>query len=207
MVSLKRLAPSLVAVLVLAACGESLAPNGTLSDEEAADIVLEADATAGTIVFGEMLLGGFPFEGGIAVNGADVREFSRSRDCPLGGTITVAGQIERNRTDAGADFHATAEGAWNDCKRGNRRNDHTFTVVGTFSIESFRKVDAERKLVGPQTTTKKGSFTVTRDDGESRSCEYDITSTRYPEENKRVVVGTVCGREINREVTWSRSDG
>lgn len=207
MFTLKRCAPGLVALLTVAACSDNMGPMGALSDEEAADIVIDADATAGSIVFAEMLLGGLAFDGGIAVTGADIREFSRSRDCPISGNITVSGQVERNRTDEGADFHFTAEGAWNDCKRGNRRNDHAFTVSGTFSLEAFRKVNAERQPVGPQTTTKKGSFTVTRDDGESRSCEYDVTSIRYPDQQKRVVTGTVCGREVNREVTWSRSGG
>ena len=205
--NLIRLTPAAVLLLVAAACNDSIGPNSLIDDTETADIVLEADATAGSIIFAQVLLGAFGDAGDITVSSADIREFSRSRDCPLGGSITMDGSIERTVTADGAEFNASAEGAWNDCMRGNRRNDHTHSISGTFSVVAFRKVDGDRKPVGPQTTTKSGSFTVTRDDGESRSCDYNVTSTRLPDENKRTVVGTVCGREINREITWTPSDG
>jgi len=205
--NLIRLAPAAALLLVAGACSDGVGPNDLIDDTEAADIVLEADALTGSIIFGQVLLGGFGTTGDITVSSGDIREFARSRECQLGGSISVAGTIERTVTTDGAEFSASAEGAWEGCVRGNRRNDHTHTITGTFSVVAFRKYDAEHRPVGPQTTTKAGSFTVTRDDGESRSCEYNVTSTRLPDENRRTVVGTVCGREINREVTWSPSDG
>jgi len=193
-------------LLLVPACADSIGPATAIADEDATDIVVEADATAGSILFGQLLLAGFDGMSDITAAGGDVREFSRSRDCPLGGTITVAGRIERTITDQAADFNASATGEWNGCVHGSRRNDHRLTVDGTFSMSAFRHY-VNRQPSGPQTLTKSGSFTVTRDDGESRSCEYSVTSTRYPEEHRRVVKGSVCGREIDREVTWSPTDG
>jgi len=200
-----RTAPVL-ALLVAGACSDGLAPANAIDDDAAADIILEADAMAGGILFGQVLLAGFDAESDITIASGDIREFSRERDCPLGGNITLSGQIERTVTDEAVEFSASANGSWNGCMRGNRRNDHTFTIDGTFAMSAFRRY-VDRQPSGPQTASKSGSFTVTRDDGESRSCEYDVTSTRYPDENRRVVTGTICGREINREVTWNPSDG
>jgi hypothetical protein len=200
-----RTAPVL-ALLVAGACSDGLGPADAIDDNEAADIVLEADAMAGGILFGQVLLVGFGADSDITIASGDVREFSRERDCPLGGNITLSGQIERTITDAAVEFSASASGSWNGCVRGHRRNDHTFTIDGTFAMSAFRRY-VDRQPSGPQTASKSGSFTVTRDDGASRSCEYDVTSTRYPDEHRRTVVGTVCGREINREVTWNPSDG
>lgn len=196
-----------VAVLIIAgACSDGIGPAGTIDDATAADIVLEADAMAGGMLFDHVLFMGFGPPSGPAMTTDGIREFSRQRDCPLGGSMTMAGQIERTRTDNVAEFTSSASGSWNACARGNRRNDHTHTIDGTFAMSAFRRF-VDRQPSGPQTMTKSGSFTVTRADGESRSCTFDVTSTRYPEENKRVVTGNVCGREINREVTWQRSDG
>lgn len=201
---MRLMAPAVI--LLAAGCADGTGPASAIDDTETADIVIEADAMAGSILFGQVLLAGFDAGSDITIASGDIREFSRSRECPLGGSISVTGQIERTITDEAAEFTASASGSWNGCVRGHRRNDHTFTIDGTFAMTAFRRY-VNRQPTGPQTMTKSGSFAVTRDDGESRSCEYSVTSTRYPEENRRVVQGTVCGREINREVTWSPSDG
>ena len=192
--------------LIAAACADGTGPGATIDDTEAADIVLDADAMASSILLDHVLFAGFAAEGDIAIASADVRQFSRQRDCPLGGSISVSGQVERTITDEATEFSASASGSWNACVRGTRRNDRTHTIDGSFVMSAFRRY-VDRRPSGPQTASKSGSFTVTRSDGESRTCEFDITSTRYPDENRRVVVGTICGREVNREVSWRHADG
>jgi hypothetical protein len=200
-----RCAP-LAALLVLGACSDSTGPADLIDDDEAADIVLEVDAMTGGMLFEHVLLRGFGADGEIGVASGDIREISRERSCPLGGSVTMSGQVERTVTDDAVEFSASASGSWNACVRGTRHNDRTFTIDGSFQMSAFRRY-VDRQPAGPQTTTKSGSFTMTRSDGESRSCEYDITSTRYPEEQRRVVTGSICGREVNREVSWRPSDG
>jgi hypothetical protein len=195
--------------LIAVACADGTGPGATIDDTEAADIVLDADAMASSILLDHVLFAGFAgfaAESDIAIASADVRQFSRQRDCPLGGSISVAGQVERTITDEATEFSASASGSWNACVRGTRRSDRTHTIDGSFAMSAFRRY-VDRRPSGPQTASKSGSFTVTRSDGESRTCEFDITSTRYPDENKRVVVGTICGRDVNREVSWRHADG
>ncbi len=201
--SAKWIVPAIAAMLVASGCNDTTGPADA-GFEEAALALIDGDGLTGEIVFVQLFLGGFGFEGGLGVNG-DTRDFSRTRDCPAGGSVSVTGQVERTQSGEGAvEFTVNATGAWNECA--HTRGDRTRTVSGNFTLQSSRKL-VNREPVGPQVTTKSGSFTVTRSDGESRSCDFSITSTRLPDAGKRMIKGTVCGREIDREVSWKKSEG
>ncbi len=204
--SVNWMAPAVAALLAVAACSnDSTGPADGMTTDDAVAVALDTDAMTGQIVFSQILLGGFGLDAGLSIAGADTRTFSRSHDCPAGGTITLEGSIERTRNDQGiADYHATASGAWNDCA--HARGDVTRTVNGTFSFDATRHFE-NGQPVGPQTATKSGHFTWSATNGKSGECDFHITSTRLPDVGKRTVVGTVCGREINREVSWNKSDG
>jgi hypothetical protein len=114
----------------------------------------------------------------------------------------VTGTLERSRNDAGVvEWDVSGSGEWADCAR--RRREITRTIDGQFEFESHRKRQ-NGEPVGLQTSHKSGSFTWTRSDGKSGSCEFDITSTRNPDEGTRTVTGTICGREIDRTVEWRK---
>lgn len=200
--------PVLVAGVALwSGCADSgLGPAENLSTEEAASLVADIDAMTGGILLGQMMFGGFGLGDGLGVNSGDVRQFSRERECPLGGTVTLSGEMERTRLGEGVvEFRASANGTKTDCAR-QVRNDLTLTVNGTFSLEAYRK-QVNGQPVGLQTTSKKGQFEWARSDGKTGACEYEITSVRNPETGKRTVTGTVCGREINREFNWRKGEG
>jgi hypothetical protein len=188
-----------------AACDDGLGPNDGMDVETAADIALETDAMAGEIVFGQLLFVGFGADPGLSANGEEPRSFSRSRPCPAGGNIELNGTIERTaHGDGVVEFEAAANGKWNACAR--TRREITRTINGEFSLESHRRI-VNGQAAGPQTSTKQGHFTWTSSNGKSGECEFNVTSTRFPEEGKRTVQGTVCGREIDRTVSWRRNDG
>lgn len=196
------------AVAVAAGCADDgLGPeDSNLTAAEVADLALDLDDTTGDIIFGELLLGGFGLGDGIGITSGDVRTFERKRDCPLGGNVSLAGTIERERDGNGAvEFTLVAAGTKTDCTR-QARNDLTIKVNGGFTLEAYRK-RVNGKPVGLQTTTKKGQFDWERSDGKSGSCAFDLTSVRNPEAGKRTIKGTMCGREIDREVNWNSSGG
>ncbi len=62
-----------------------------------------------------------------------------------------------------------------------------------------------RVPVGNQTSSKSGSFHWTRTNGaetQEGDCTFDVTSVRNPDSRRITISGTVCGREIDRTVTW-----
>jgi len=188
-----------------AACSDGFGPADGVDAEEAASIALDTDAITGEIIFGQMLLAGFGTELATSAGDGEPRTFSRTRPCQAGGSIELSGSIERTVTaERTVEFDASAQGTWNDCAR--TRRDITRTIDGEFSITSHRKI-VNGQAAGPQTTTKQGQFSWTTSNGKSGECAFNVTSTRLPEEGTRTVQGTVCGREIDRTVTWSRGDG
>jgi hypothetical protein len=194
---------AVAALLVAGACGDGATdPSQGLDLEDAAFVALQTDELAGAIVFD--LVGVGP-----VLRGAGGREgeFERSRDCPDGGTITLAGESTRTEHGDGAvEWTLEATGEWNDCTRSRTSGDRSLTTVidGSFQLEASRRHNG-RVPVGDQTMSKSGSFHWTRTTGaETREgdCSFEVTSVRNPDSRRIVVTGTVCGREIDRTVMW-----
>ena len=191
---------ALAIFVAAAACSDNTGPATSIDATDAADIALDTDLLAGEIIYDQMFTG-FA-EAGLSANSADEKSFDRSRNCPAGGTVTLSGTVTRTRDDEGTTFDVSATGAWNDCARRGRRG-ITRTLNGTFTLTAHREI-VNGQHNGQQTTTKAGSFTWTSSDGRSGQCDFDITSTRYPDERRRTVQGTVCGHTIDRTVDWNR---
>ncbi|MCI0433868.1 MAG: hypothetical protein L0271_09460 [Gemmatimonadetes bacterium] len=201
--SVKWLGLGLV-VVVAAACSDDQGPDdGQLSAEEAAFIAIDTDAMAGEMILGHiMLFGGFGF--GADAEVADERTVSRSRPCPAGGSVSIEGSATRTRGDGVIEWTVTTAGTWDACA--HERRGVTLTRNGSWEQTAHRKI-VDGAFSGPQTSTKRGSFTWTKSTGESGECSFEVTSVRNPETGTRTVTGNVCGREINREITWKRGEG
>jgi hypothetical protein len=191
-------------LVVAVACSDDLGPGNAFDAEDAAIIALETDALTGTMILAQMDNFGVNSSGELAVNSADEREFTRSRTCPAGGTVTITGVADRTVANGVAEFSVTAQGVWDDCARA--RGTRMLTIDGTFSLEAHRR-RAAGEFSGTQTTTKSGSFTWTRGNGDSGTCEFSVTTTRDPQNHQRHVEGTVCGRNVSRDVNWQRGEG
>lgn len=191
-----------LAALTLAACGDDLGPATELSSLDMTTIALDADIVAGAILNDQInFLGPFADGSGISVNAGDVRSFSRSRDCPGGGTVEVNGSVERTRVgDNAVEFVFTSNGVQKECV--HLRGDRSVTINGHFTMTASWRREAGQPA-GPQTIHRTGSFTWTRGNGATGTCEFDVTSIRDPRAHTRTVTGTMCGREINRSATWS----
>lgn len=190
----------LLAVAAVAACEDGTGPNEAFDADAAAEIALETDEIIGEILLDQIMVFAASPEFALTANSADTRTFSRSRPCRDGGSIEVNGTVERTRGDDGVvEFEATGQGKWLECAR--TRREITRTINGEFTVEAYRKL-VNGQHSGPQTTSKEGHFTWSSSTGNSGECDFSITSTRLPDEKVRIVEGTVCGREVHREVTW-----
>lgn len=192
-------------LVLMTACDDSATEPGTnLDADDVAFLAVEADALAGALIF-DLLGVGHVIRPADRADG----EFERSRDCPAGGSMSIAGTVERTEHGDGAiEWTLEAQGDWDDCAHTRSRGDRaiTTTIDGSFEIEANRKHN-NRVPVGNQTTRKSGSFTWERSNGtETRTgeCTFDVTSVRNPDSDRVTVTGTMCGREVDRTVSWRR---
>lgn len=203
----------LLGLASLAACSESPTENegaGLTAAETAAlapelddlsEVVINGEATAASASLGAT-------DGAAGSAAADVLEFTRTRDCRGGGTLTVQGRVERtmDRATRTVTVDSRATVTPDDCVRKLRhREGATVKISGNpnLQVEAHRKL-IERRFSGLQTSTTKGSFTWERADGASGSCDVDIRAEIDPDAKTKKVTGTVCGRTVDR--TWSWGD-
>ncbi len=189
------------------ACETGLGPDSNgLEAEDAAQLAVTTDELSGIIVLG--LMGGGPTFG-LSANSAEPREFERQRECPAGGTVSIKGTHDRVAHGEGAvEVTVKGTGEWDDCTHTRTRNDVTITtkIDGTFVFESNRKHNRGQPI-GIQTTSKSGAFHWVRtrgDETKEGDCTYSIQSMRNPESGMIKITGEICGRTIDKEVTWKR---
>jgi hypothetical protein len=196
------------ALVTLAACGGD--PSGSVGATLSADEVQAlgvgmAGATGDAL--GEAFTGGVSFNVAVA-EGASLdavsgsQQFSRTRACPLGGTITVSGTRE------GTYDPATKSGTWTEtgtrqeaaCVHALRR-DRTVTVNGAPNVAITSSHTRANGVPGPWTHTEKGAFDWTTSDGRSGHCTVDVTATFTPSAGTLHAQGTLCNRTFDRTVT------
>jgi len=193
----------LMAALVAAAgCDDGTGPADGLDAEDAALVAVTTDELAGSMIF-DLTFAAAAF----SAESAEPRAFSRSRDCPAGGSVSIDGTVDRVQNgDGSVEWTLEADGEWDDCTRSRTRNETTisWSIDGTFSLEAHRKRN-NGEPIGNQTTSKSGSFHWTRtvgDETREGDCTFEVTSVRNPDSKKIHITGTVCGREIDREIGW-----
>jgi len=194
-------ATALIALLAATACSDGTGPASAIDAAEAAAIALDADAMTGEIVFAQMLIGGFGATTGLTTQSADPRDFARSRACPAGGSVDLAGTIDRSGERGNFQFDVSASGSWSNCA--HVRRNVTRTINGSFTFTAHRSV-VHGQLDGPQTAHKAGTFSWSDSNGNAGECSFDITTTRLPDLGLRTVQGTICDRVIDRTVQWTR---
>ena len=208
MMARQILLPSLLAAtLVFAACDTGVAPDdGRLGPEDARQLAAELDALGSAALDDLFGAGGPSFSlspgGGPSASTAPVPinvTFTRTRACPAGGQVTIAGTTtgEGDRETRSLTTTTVATKTHASCSVA-RRNGTSITINGNPNIvlEAHRK-RVDGKPSGLQTQSQKGGYTWARSDGRSGSCEIDIASTFDPATNTRTIKGTNCGRTID----------
>lgn len=198
------------AVLAASACGDAgssptAAPEGLTADE-AASIAPQWDDLGGAVVDG--LSGAFVTQAsssdGPRLAVTVTTEFSRTRTCPEGGSVTVAGTnvVTHDRETRSATFATTATRTEAACAFRGRRG-ATLTITGNPNTALTANASVADGVPGKRTMTQKGAFTWSRSTGESGACTVDITSEWDPATKTHTVAGTFCNRTVN--VTRTRT--
>jgi hypothetical protein len=194
------------ATLMLTACAaDALRPDAParLSQAEA-DLLAPAfdDASAG-MVDGQVSYS-LNLHAAASPDRTDVLEFSRTRSCPHGGEMRMAGTHTREwNRQAGsmtARVQATKTAVGCTFARGDGA---TIAIDGNPHIA----VSGTRHRVmgqphGPQTLRQHGSFTWRRSTGGSGTCDVDLTSTADPAARTVTVQGSFCGHTVDRTRRW-----
>lgn len=223
----RRTAPALAAAALLAAlaagaCGEGgtgPAAGATLSAAEASDLAASMDGTGNQVVgtqTGQLDVSSatppVTASGSVGSLSPDLLSasttFHAQRDCRLGGTVTVDGQVDHSfDTGTGtltADFRATV--THDGCVLPVRG--HRITVTGDPNL----RLQAHRQRVnglpsGLQTLSLTGTFTWEKADGTGGSCQVDLQGQLDPDAHTRTIDGTFCGHEVHESLTWDGTGG
>lgn len=204
----KRMLPGVLAAVVVAmaagACGESPAGLGdgvqALSAAEARVLAADFEAIGASVVDGELaepLFSAAPAPGGpAAATSVDVT-FTRTRACPLGGSVTVAG-----RTTGTVDRAARSASRVTDATRTEQgcvfavRDGATLTLNGSPNVALHAEHSVTGGVPGKRTLTQKGAFAWTRSTGQSGTCTVDLASEYDPATRTATVNGTFCNQTI-----------
>ncbi len=131
--------------------------------------------------------------------------FTRTRTCPGGGGVTVAGTVvntwDREARTASHDYGATR--TEDDCVLPARRGEGTLTIDGNPNTAITSHWSIASGVPGVRTRTAKGSFTWTRSTGQSGTCTVDLTSTWDPAARTYTLEGTFCNHTVALTRIWS----
>lgn len=129
--------------------------------------------------------------------------FHTQRDCRLGGSMTVDGDISHTYdTDTHtltADFQATV--THDGCVRNIRGTQITLTGNPNLQLVAHRE-RVNGVPTGLQTWSLQGSVSWTKADGTSGTCDIDIQGQLDPAAHTRTIDGSVCGHTIHESLTW-----
>lgn len=133
----------------------------------------------------------------------DEISFTRVRDCPRGGELTVEGQAVRrlDRENATVTLDFEARKVHSEC--GVRLRGRNVVLNGDPHIDvTAHRMRVDRRPSGLQTTALEGTVAYEVVGGDSGRCEIDLEIELDPDARTKSVEGTLCGREIDRTVTW-----
>lgn len=203
--------PLLTAALLaaaLAACDGS--PTG---DSSAALTNAEAELVAGDWdEISAAVMDGFDGPvASLAPTGAPARatittEFTRTRQCPAGGTATVQGTrtVTHDPQTGSGSAQLTATRTDDACTFNVRRGrGGTLTVTTTPSVQITSQQAWSGGQLGVRTVTQQGSFDWSRSAGGSGSCTVDLVATWTPATRTYTLDGTFCNRTVH--VTRTRT--
>lgn len=194
----------MIGAALLAACESPTHPSGTLSSDDAQFLASALDAGAGLVLdgyFGPMAAG--PALAPALADGPLVTTFSfeRSRDCPEGGTLTLAGSGSATWDATARTYDIEAEGTKERDACAFARGDVVITVTGTAEWTHERHW-LERQPTGLWVTAHSGDFEWSKSTGESGNCTFDLVRTIDTAANTLQLAGTFCGRQIDWTRTW-----
>lgn len=191
---------TLLALAGLAACEREPAgppPDRDRDAAEAALLAVSLDALADRMTRDALLLGGA--RGGMLVPVSREFSFTRTEECPAGGTVTyrASGERTRDRDARTAEFRLEAEKTLDHCAF--ERRGLMVTTDGRVEVESRMKTVAG-ELAELERHTR-GRIRTERSDGEVRECSVALDAVYDPATRTVHVTGQVCGRAVDETRT------
>jgi hypothetical protein len=127
--------------------------------------------------------------------------FERSRPCPQGGSLTVAGSGTTAWDADVQSFDVEASGTNERAGCAFARGDAVFTVTGSGEWTHSRGW-LDRRPAGSWVTTQVGDVEWSKSTGEGGQCTFTLLRTLSTGTSTITLTGTFCGQEIDRTFTW-----
>jgi hypothetical protein len=126
-------------------------------------------------------------------------EFTRTRQCPAGGTATVAGTrvVQHDPATNSGSMQLTATRTDAACTVNARRGDGTISITTTPSVVVTATQTWTAGQRGVRTVTHEGSFGWERSTGQSGTCAVDLTATFTPGTRTYTLNGTFCSHTVS----------
>lgn len=199
---------ALVAAVVLAACDKgTTGPDGSsqLSSEDVRALAGETGDQDGAFMDG---FGGPSFNktpAGPLFATTVTTTFTRTRTCPAGGSVKLEGTITHTADPATHSGSTAFSATRTESACAFSRNGHTITLNGNPNTQLTSNQSWTNGVPGVRTATKKGSFTWSRSDGKSGTCNVDVTATWDPATHTLHVQGTLCNQTVDVTRNWTQS--
>lgn len=201
------LSTAALAAFALAACdGGSPTDTAAMDSAEAQNAAAAWDEVDAAAMDGFMVpTFNLSAGGGERAAATVTTEFSRTRECPAGGTATLAGThaVQHDPATNSGSVQLTATRTDAACTVNARRGDGTISITTTPNVAVTSSQTWGNGQRGVRTTTHKGSFNWQRSTGQSGTCAVDLTATFTPATRTYTLNGTFCGHTVS--VTRTRT--
>jgi hypothetical protein len=196
------LSTAAVAALALAACDGGSPTGGAdaAMDRAEAENVASAWDEVGAGVMDGFEGPAFNLSAGGEMGSATATtEFSRTRQCPVSGTATMAGThvVQHDPATNNGSMQLTATRTDAACTVNARRGDGTLSITTTPNVAVTASQTWTAGQRGVRTTTHKGSFSWQRSTGQSGTCTVDLTATFTPSTRTYTLNGTFCNHTVS----------
>jgi hypothetical protein len=128
--------------------------------------------------------------------------FDRTRACPLGGEVSVAGAIHDVFDFDTLTRETTFTGTKSVVACAFRKHGQLVTLDGQAEWDAFRRHVAFRPD-GLQTASYSGTITAVREDGATLTCAFRIEAVHDPAAHTRSLVVSICGDEHTYTESWT----
>ncbi|HEX6367606.1 MAG TPA: hypothetical protein VF006_01660 [Longimicrobium sp.] len=193
---------AVLATFALAACDGGSPTGGA---DAAMDQAEAQNAASAWDEIGAQVIDGFAgpvfsmSPGGDPASATATTEFSRTRQCPVSGTATMAGTrvVQHDPATRGGSMQLTATRTDAACTMNARRGGGTISITSTPNVAVTASQTWTAGQPGTRTTTHKGSFSWQRSTGQSGTCTVDLTATFTPATRTYTLNGTFCNRTVS----------
>ena len=195
------LSTAALAAFALAACDGGSPTDTAALDRAEAQVAASAWDEVGAQVMDAFVGPSFSISDrpGDQAAGTATETFTRTRQCPVSGTATLAGTrvVQHDAATNSGSMQLTATRTDVACTVNARRTDGTISITTTPNVAVTSSQTWANGQRGVRTTTHKGSFSWQRSTGRSGTCTVDLTATFTPATHTYTLNGTFCNHTVN----------